>query len=80
MLPGQSKQGDALPRNMFEKGCGVCDPGRQRGKGTTWQGEACSDPSTFPVEQPIDLFFNGPAHMTFLHVGIKAWPIARFAI
>ena len=33
-------------------------------------------PPTFPVEQPIDLIFNGPAHMTFLHVGIKAWPIA----
>jgi hypothetical protein len=32
-------------------------------------------PSTNPVEQPIDLFFNRPAHTTLLRVGIKAWPI-----
>ena len=38
-----------------------------------------TDPSTNLVEQPIDLFLNGPAHMTFLHVGITArcYPIGQ---
>jgi hypothetical protein len=36
-------------------------------------------PSTNPVEQPIDLFFNRPAYTTFLRVGIKAWSIAPLA-
>jgi hypothetical protein len=36
-------------------------------------------PSTNPVEQPIDLFFNRPAYTTFLRVGIKAWPITPLA-
>jgi hypothetical protein len=35
-----------------------------------------TDPPTNPVEQPIDLFFNGPAYRTFLHVGITARPVA----
>jgi hypothetical protein len=39
-------------------------------------GPVPTHPSTVPVEQPIDLFFNGPAYTTFLHVGITAWPIA----
>jgi hypothetical protein len=33
-------------------------------------------PSTNPVEQPIDLLFNRPAHTTLLRVNIKAWPIS----
>jgi hypothetical protein len=33
-----------------------------------------------PVEQPIDLFFNRPAHTTLLRVGTEAWPIGQFAI
>jgi hypothetical protein len=36
-------------------------------------------PSTNPVEQPIDLFFNRPAHTTLLRVGIEAWPIGPLA-
>jgi hypothetical protein len=36
-------------------------------------------PSTNPVEQPIDLFFNRPTHTTLLHAGIEAWPIAPLA-
>jgi hypothetical protein len=32
-----------------------------------------------PVEQPINLFFNRPAYMTFLRVGIHAWPITLLA-
>jgi len=34
-----------------------------------------TDPSTNPVEQPIDLFPNGPAHTTFMHVGVTARPV-----
>jgi hypothetical protein len=29
-------------------------------------------PQQIPLSQPIDLFFNRPAHTTFLHVGIEA--------
>jgi hypothetical protein len=36
-------------------------------------------PSTNPVQQPIDLFFNRPAHTTLLRVGIEAWPIGPLA-
>jgi hypothetical protein len=36
-------------------------------------------PSTNPVEQPIDLFLNGPAYTTFSHVGIMARPVAPLA-
>jgi hypothetical protein len=33
-------------------------------------------PPTTPVEQPIDLFFNGPAYRTSIHVCIMARPVA----
>jgi hypothetical protein len=36
-------------------------------------------PSTNPVEQPIDLFFNRPTHTILLRVGIEAWPIGPLA-
>jgi hypothetical protein len=36
-------------------------------------------PSTNPVEQPIDLFLNGPAYTTFLRVGIMARPVTPLA-
>jgi hypothetical protein len=36
-------------------------------------------PSTNPVEQPIGLFFNRPAHTTLLRLGIEAWPIDPLA-
>jgi hypothetical protein len=39
-------------------------------------GPVPTHPSTNPVDQPIDLFVNGPAHTTFLHVGISAGPVA----
>src|SRR5271156_1298947 len=29
-----------------------------------------------PVDQPIDLFVNGPVHTTSLHVSISAMPVA----
>jgi hypothetical protein len=35
--------------------------------------------STNPIEQPIDLFLNGPAYTTFLHIGITAKPVAPLA-
>jgi hypothetical protein len=38
-----------------------------------------TDPSINPVEQPIDLFLNEPAHTTFIHVGITARPVAPLA-
>jgi hypothetical protein len=33
-------------------------------------------PQQIPVDQPIDLFVNGPVHTTFLHVSISAMPVA----
>jgi hypothetical protein len=53
----------------------------ERNAGGSWIPSLCKRgavpacPSTNPVEQPIDLFFNRPAHTTLLRVGIKAWPI-----
>jgi hypothetical protein len=45
----------------------------------TAAGAVPAHPSTNPVEQPIDLFFNRPAYTTFLRVGIESWPIAPLA-
>jgi hypothetical protein len=36
-------------------------------------------PSTTSIEQQIDLFLNGPAYTTFLHVGITARPVTSLA-
>ena len=36
-------------------------------------------PQQIPIEQPLDLFLNGPAYTTFLHVGITARPVTPLA-
>lgn len=39
-----------------------------------------TDPSTNPVEQPIDLFPNGLAHKTFVHVGVTTRPVTHWPV
>jgi hypothetical protein len=39
-------------------------------------GDVVTHPATIFVDQPIDLFYNRPAHTAFLHVCIRARPVA----